>query len=70
MPSKWHHGTQKGQPCMTCGSKRERVTIVDGLLPDGAPNVKFFCGNKCAAAGGYPWAGLPSRYQPQKADAA
>lgn len=67
MAKKWHHGTHKRQGCMNCGDKAERVTITDGLNPDGSPIVKFYCGNKCAAAGGYPWAGLPSRFQAEHA---
>lgn len=43
--------------CLTCGRRGATVTICHGLLADGCPNVKFYCGNVCATAGGYPWAG-------------
>lgn len=57
-PKKLNRSGRSASVCLSCGRGTEAVFIVDGLLADGCPNVKVFCGHACAVTGGYPWAGL------------
>jgi hypothetical protein len=55
-PPKTYTGQKKGRyrpTCVACGKRTEFIRVTDGLLPNGALNLKLFCSVPCATEKGY-----------------